>query len=85
MEDDLPDEEGGVSSQQMIGEPIVQIREGQGDHIPSLGGGPMEGGDMIKLEGDPYGRQSNPMACRNPNLLSQPCPSEANPYDSPSF
>ncbi|MPC36089.1 Zinc finger protein 239 [Portunus trituberculatus] len=85
MEDDMGDDDSGVSSQQMIGEPIVQIREGQGDQMPGLTGGPMEGAEMIKLEGDPYGRQGNAMACRAPNLLPQPCPSEANPYDSPSF
>lgn len=84
MEDDMADDEGGVSSQQMIGEPIVQIREGQGDQMPGLSGGPMEG-EMIKMEGDPYVRQANPMVCRNPNLLPPPCPPEANPYDSPNF
>ncbi|KAG0726176.1 Zinc finger protein 253 [Chionoecetes opilio] len=85
MEDDMPDEEGGVSSQQMIGEPIVQIREGQGDQMPGLSGGTMEGEELIKLEADPYGRQATSSGCRTPNLLSQPCSSEHNPYDNPNF
>lgn len=74
----------GAPASHLIGEPIVQIREGKGEQFHLLGSNTVEGGELIKLEGEMYGRQDNAF-CRSNEIASDHCPSEMNPYDSSNF
>ncbi|XP_071540050.1 uncharacterized protein [Panulirus ornatus] len=76
----------GEGSSHLIEEPIVQIREGKSDHLHILTEGALEEEECIKLEREVCSNRESTLSQKNARMVvSEPCPHEANPYDSPNF
>ncbi|XP_042858969.1 zinc finger protein 62-like [Penaeus japonicus] len=78
---------GGEEGPSHIEEPIVQIREGEREHLHLLEGacGVDDDDDSIKSEEEEYHSQEGPDAGDVMHRTCKPYTPEANPYDSQSF
>lgn len=78
---------GGEEGPSHIEEPIVQIREGEREHLHLLEGacGVDDDDDSIKSEEEEYHSQEGPDAGDVMHRTCKPYTPEANPYDSQNF
>lgn len=83
---DQPHSIAGEGSSNHVEEPIIQIKEGKCDQLHLLSVGAMETMQRdIKLESESTGSKDASIAWKNLGIVSEPCPTGTNPYDSPNF